>query len=65
MATKHEVVAHLLWVKEQLDSLGQNLNVPEGHFDWDELLVAIRTTMMNEDSIALVRDNLRDFERFQ
>lgn len=62
MATKYEVIEYLAWVKSEIDNLSHSLAAVD-NIEWDDLLVAIRTTMMNEESIALVRDNLEDYKR--
>jgi len=62
VATKYEVLQYLAWVKSEIDKLGYSLTATD-NIEWDDLLVAIKTTMMNEESIALVRDNLEDYKR--
>jgi hypothetical protein len=62
VATKYEVLQYLAWVKSEVDNLSRSLTATD-NIEWDDLLVAIKTTMMNEESIALVRDNLEDYKR--
>jgi len=61
--SKQEVFEYLEWVKSQMDDLVQRISLYNPNdLAWDDLLVVVRTTQMNEESMAYIRDNLDDYK---